>query len=134
MYGKTTVDAHYFTTKGFYVFFIPVSVPYKQVYAMADAAGVKKKEAFGPILEKPKMFGFGWIGVEVAKPASPRADVVHVSGGFDTYRHQGAYKTLGQAYKKVMKEKGKFKECFNMYWDDPDKVKAEECRTDIWFR
>ena len=28
---------------------------------MADAAGLTKKEEFGPIIEQGKMFGFGWI-------------------------------------------------------------------------
>jgi hypothetical protein len=134
MYGKTNVDAHYFTTRGFYLFFIPVGVPYKKLYQLADAAGVKKKLEFGPILEKGSMFGFGWIGVEIEQPKNAREDVVHLSGDFETYQHKGAYKTLGKAYKKVMKERGKSREYYNLYLDDPSSTQADQCRTDIWFR
>jgi hypothetical protein len=134
MYGKTNINGHYFTTKGFYLFFIPVRVPYKAIYQLAESAGVKKKEKFGPILEKGSLFGFGWIGVEVEKPTANRADVVHISGDFETYRHTGPYKTLGQAYKKIMKERSKPKECYNIYLDDPDATAPEKCRTDILFR
>ena len=105
MYSKKKLDAYYFTTKGFYAFFIPVRVPYKQIYPMADSAGVKKKETFGPIMESGKSFGFGWIGVEIEKPSQPRNDVKNVTGEFETYEHKGAYKTLGKAYRKIMKER-----------------------------
>lgn len=134
MSGTKSLDSYYFRTTGFYIFFIPVKVPYKDLYEMADRAGLKKKEAFGPILEWPKMFGFGFIGVEVEKPNQERSDVVKVSGTFEMYEHKGPYKTLGQAYKKIMKEKGKAKEFLNLYLDDPEKTAAEHCRTQILFR
>ena len=134
MYSKKSINSHFFTTKGFYVFFIPVRVPYKKVYGMAGDAGLKRKEEFGPILEKGKMFGFGWIGVEVDKPSEHRNDVIQVKGDFTMYEHKGPYKTIGKAYKKVMREKPGFKECYNLYLDDPDKVRPEDCRTEILFR
>lgn len=134
MYTKKNIDAYFYTTKGFYVFHIPVKVPYKQLYGMANAAGLKKKEEFGPILEQGKMFGFGWIGVEVEKPSENKADVIHVSGDFDVYEHKGPYKTLGKAYKKIMNEKSKAKEYFNLYLDNPEKVPTENLRTQILFR
>ncbi|MCX6125032.1 MAG: hypothetical protein NTV34_09850 [Proteobacteria bacterium] len=134
MYSKKSLDGFYFRTTGFYIFFIPVKVPYKQIYTAADAAGLKKREAFGPILEWPKMFGFGFIGVEVENPGSDRSDVVKVHGTFDMYEHRGSYKTLGQSYKKIMKEKPKPKEFLNLYLDDPDKVAPDQCRTEILFR
>jgi effector-binding domain-containing protein len=134
MYGKTKLNAHYFTTKGFYIFFIPVKVPYKAVYQLADSAGVKKTLAHGPIVEKGSLFGFGWIGVEIEKPSTHQKDVVHISGDFETYRHTGPYKTLGQAYKRIMKERTKPRECYNIYLDDPVATPPEKCRTDILFR
>ncbi len=134
MYEKKILDGHYFTTKGFYIFFIPVKVPYKQIYSMAEKAGLKKKDAFGPILERGSMFGLGWIGVEVEKPNVPRADVVHIKGEFQMYQHQGPYKTLGKAYKKIMKECPSKKEYLNLYLDDPEKVLAENLRTQILFK
>jgi hypothetical protein len=85
MYEKKHLDGYFFTTKGFYIFFIPVRVPYQKIYARAEAAGLTKKEAFGPILESGRLFGFGWIGVEVEKPKSPRSDVRHIHGDFQIY-------------------------------------------------
>lgn len=134
MYEKKNLNGYFYKTKGFYVFFIPVKVPYKQVYALADSAGLKKKLEFGPILEKGKMFGFGWIGVEVEKPAQHRDDVIHVTGEFEMYEHKGPYKNLGLAYKKIMKECPSAKDCYNMYLDDPEKVRPEDLRTQVYFR
>lgn len=134
MYSHKTLDSYYFKTSGFYFFYIPVSVPYKKIYAMAESAGVNLKEQFGPILESGKSFGFGWIGVEIEKPSNDRADVIHVKGEYETYEHRGAYKTLGKAYQKLRKERPGKKEYLNMYLDDPAKVKPNDCRTLILFR
>ncbi len=100
----------------------------------AEAAGLKKKEAFGPILESGRLFGFGWIGIEVEQPTSARSDVIHVKGDFQMYEHRGPYKTLGKAYKKIMKECPSKKEYFNLYLDDPEKVQPENLRTQILFK
>lgn len=134
MYTKKSLEGYFYKTKGFYAFFIPVKVPYRQVYALADSAKLKKKEEFGPILEKGKMFGFGWIGIEVEKPTQQRDDVLYVKGDFDMYEHKGPYKTLGKAYKKIMKEQPDAKDYYNLYLDDPEKVRPEDCRTQIYFR
>lgn len=134
MYARRQLDSWYFTVPGFYLFFIPVRVPYKQIYAKADAAGLKKKEAFGPILEKGKVFGFGWIGIEIEKPSERRGDVTRVSGDFERHEHRGPYKTLGQAYRKIMKERPGAKEFYNLYLDDPEKTPPEALRTHVLFR
>ena len=134
MYSKKTLDAYYFTTPGFYALFIPVKVPYKQIYSTAAAAGIKLKESAGPILESGKMLGFGWIGVEIEGALLDRANVTHISGEFDMYEHQGPYKTIGKAYKKIMKERPKAKQYLNLYLDDPEKTAPEKCRTQILFR
>jgi hypothetical protein len=134
VYQSKTLDGHYFKSAGFYVFFMPVSVPYKKIYAMAEAKGLKKKEAFGPILESGRLFGFGWIGIEVEKPREDRKDVIHVKGDYQMVEHKGPYKTLGQAYKKVMKECPRKKEYLNLYLDDPERVASENLRTQILFK
>lgn len=134
MYAKKPLNGFFYKTKGFYIFHIPVRVPYKQIYSLATAASLKKKQDFGPILEQGKMFGFGWIGLEVEKPTKDRDDVVHVAGDFEMFEHRGPYKTLGKAYKKIMKDRPGFKESYNLYLDDPEKVKPEDCRTQIYFR
>lgn len=133
-FEKKSLDGYYFTTKGFYIFFIPVYVPYKKIYAMADAAGLKKKEAFGPILESGGVFGFGWIGVEVEKPSEARSDVKHFQGEFQMFEHRGPYKNLGQSYKKIMKGCPEKTEYYNLFLDDPEKIPAEQLRTQILFR
>lgn len=134
MYGKKSLDGYYFRTTGFYIFHIPVKVPYKEIYAMADRAGVKQKVAGGPILEWSKMLGTGYIGVEVEKPGQDRDDVIRVAGSYDMYEHKGPYRTLGKAYKKIMKERSNIKECMNLYLDDPANTSPEQCRTQIIFR
>ncbi len=133
MFEKKKLDGYYFKTSGFYIFFIPVLVPYKKIYAKAEAAGLRKKETHGPILESGSIFGFGWIGVEVEKPKENRDDVIHVSGDFQMYEHRGPYKTLGDAYKKVMKECPGQKKYLNLFLDDPEKVAPENLRTQILF-
>ncbi len=134
MYQNKSLDGYYFKTPGFYVFFIPVRVPYKKIYSLAEKAGLKKREAFGPILESGRMFGFGWIGVEVEKPNEDRQDVIHVNGEYQMYEHKGAYKTIGQAYKKIMKDCPRKKEYLNLYLDDPEKVPTQNLRTQILFK
>jgi hypothetical protein len=101
---------------------------------MADAAGLKKKDAFGPILESGRMFGFGWIGVEVEKPNEERRDVIHVKGDYQMYEHKGPYKTLAKAYKEVMKTCPGKKDYLNLYLDDPEKIPAQNLRTQILFK
>jgi hypothetical protein len=134
MYSQKTLNGYYFKTSGFYFFFIPVAVPYKKVYSMAESAGLKLKEKFGPNLESGKMFGFGWIGVEIEKPTENRADVVQVKCDYEIYEYKGVYKTLGRAYKKLMKEKPGKNEYLNLFLDDPEKIKPDDCRTIILFR
>ncbi len=133
MFNEKKLDSYFYTTPGFYLFYIPIGVPYKKLYSLADAAGVQKKEALGPILEKGSLFGKGWIGVEIENPRDHRPDVVHISGTFETYEHHGPYKTLGKAYQIIKKERPSFKEFYNLYLDDPDKVGPENCRTVIYF-
>ncbi|MBK9321369.1 MAG: hypothetical protein IPM97_00165 [Bdellovibrionaceae bacterium] len=134
MFTKKKLDSYFYKTKGFYIFFIPVKVPYKQIYSLADSAGLKKKEAFGPIFERGSLFGSGWIGVEVEKPSDNRQDVIHVAGDFETYEHKGPYKNIGKACQKIRKERPSSKEFYNMYMDDPDKVRPDDLRTLIFFR
>lgn len=134
MYQQKSLDGYYYKIPGFYVFFIPVKVPYKKIYSRAERAGLKKKEAFGPILESGRLFGFGWIGVEVDKPSADRPDVLHVNGDFQMYEHRGPYKKLGEAYKKIMKECPSKKQYLNLYLDDPEKIAQENLRTQILFK
>ena len=142
MFKNKSLDGNYFKTSGFYIFHIPVKVPYKQIYSMADNAGLEQKEAFGPILESGRRFGFGWIAIEVEKPKSQansqsnsqRANVIHIKGDYQMYEHVGPYKNLGQAYKQIMKEFPGKKEYLNLYLDDPEKVAPQNLRTQILFR
>ncbi len=134
MYSKKRLSGQFYTTKGFYIFYIPVSVPYKKIYGMATDAGLKKTQEFGPILEEGKMFGFGWIGIEVQKPTNNHQDVKHIDEQFEVYEHKGPYKTIGQACKKISKDRPGTRPYYNLYLDDPEKVGADACRTEIYFR
>lgn len=134
MYTKRTLDSYFFKTNGFYIFHIPVNVPYKKIYVLADAAGVKKKEDFGPILESSKMFGSGWIGIEVDASAKSHADVIHIQGEFNQYEHKGPYRTINQGCNKITKENPGAKVYYHIYLDDPDKLKPEDCRTQLLFK
>jgi hypothetical protein len=133
-YSKQTVDGYFFTLKGFYIFFIPIAVPYKKLYTAVPAAGLKMNEKSGPILESGKMFGTGWIGLEIEKPTQAREDVVHIQGDFQCFEHRGPYKDLGKVCKKITKDYPAAKEYYNLYLDDPTKVKPEDCRTQVLFR
>ncbi len=134
MFAKKEMNSYFFKTKGFYIFWIPVAVPYKEIYRRAQDAGLKPTQNAGPILEKGATFGFGWIALEVEKPSGPREDVVQIKGPFEMLEHKGPYKTIGASYKIIKKERPKAQEHFNLYLDDPEKVKPEDCRTEILFR
>jgi hypothetical protein len=134
MYSKRSFDGYYFKTPGFYVFNIPIAVPYKKIYAKAMDAGHKLKEQFGPILESGKLFGSGWIGIEVEKPKADSDDVIHFTGQFETLEHKGPYKNLGKSCQKIKKERPDTIERFNLYLDDPETVAPENLRTLILFR
>ena len=135
MYMRKTLNAYYFVARGFYLFFIPIAVPYKKIYRFARSAGLKLMQPndSGAILESNRMFGFGWIGIEVNGPKQNRPDVLHVQGDYEAYEYTGSYKKLGQAYKKIMKENPGKKEFLNLYLDDPQITPAEQCRTVIMF-
>src|SRR5436190_2032502 len=77
MYAKQSLKGHFFIAPGFYILRIPVKVPYKRIYSLADSAGLKQKAHQGPILESGKMLGFGWIGVEVEIPSTLRCSAVY---------------------------------------------------------
>jgi hypothetical protein len=134
MFQKKRLDGYYFCVRGFYILKIPVRVPYNSIYEMARAAGYKERVALGPILEWPKMFGFGSIGIEIENPSTADSNVIKMSQTYEMYEHRGPYKTIGQACTKIMKEKGRVKEMLNLYLDDPAKVAGKDCRTQILFR
>jgi len=134
MFSEMKLDSYYFTMPGFYLMFIPVGVPYKKIYGEAEKAGLKRIEQFGPILEKGKLFGRGWIGIEVQKPANGRPDVVHVEGTYQVFEHKGPYKDIGKACKAIRTEKPNVETCYNLYMDDPEKVAPKNLRTKILFR
>lgn len=133
-YTTTALDAYFYTMPGFYVFFIPLCAPYKKIYAATEQAGFNKKEAFGPILESAKMFGWGFIGIEIEKATQIPETVVHIQGEFKTYEHRGPYRTLGKAYKMIMKDHPQAKQYYNLYLDDPRQVPPSDLRTRILFR
>jgi len=134
MYSKLKLDSYYFKIKSFYAFFIPLGVPYKEIYKITDKSKFKRREVHSPILESARMFGIGWIGVEIEKPTMVPDNVFNLKGEFEVYEHRGPYKTIGKAYKKIMKERPVAREFFNLYFDDPEKVLPEACRTQILFR
>jgi|APSaa5957512535_1039671.scaffolds.fasta_scaffold144563_1 hypothetical protein len=131
-YFQKKINASYYTTKGFYIFNIPVKVPYKKIYASAEAAGFKQIETLGPIIESSRIFGFGWIGVEVESATGP--DIKQIKGDFTVIEHKGAYRNIGKTYKKISKEKPGSKEHYNLYIDNPDNVEEANLRTHILFR
>jgi len=134
LYSIINIDSYFFTMPGFYGFFIPIHVPYKKIYAAAQKAGFQKKEEYGPILESAKMLGLGFIGIEIEKPERDRKNVIHIQGEFRVYEHRGPYRTLGKAYKLIMKDHPQAKQYFNLYLDDPQHVLPQDLRTRVLFR
>ncbi len=134
MYTTRTLDSYYFRTKVLNILFIPIRAPYRRIYSMATDSGEKLKDDFGLIVEQGKLFGFGWIGVEINKPEKLLHEVVHISGSFEVHEHVGPYHTIGKAYRKIKRDRPFAKELYNFYLDDPHQTLPEKCRTQILFR
>lgn len=130
-YQKESVDWDLYTMKGFYIWFMPVRVPYGKLHDTAKNAGFDVKGA--PVVEKQVMVGNGWIGVPV-KEHKDGVELVKIEGEFTTYLHVGSYKKLGDTFTKIMKEYPKAKEWYTMYLNSPADVSEDKLETKILFR
>jgi len=132
-YSKLDLSGNYYTTKGFFFFFVPVRVPYGKLFDMARQAGYKVEEK-SKIIEKGKSFGNGWIGVKVEGAKENDPDIVTLEGEYNSFEYTGPYKGIGKAYQQVMKDNPDAKHYFSMYLNSPDDVPEAELKTLILFK
>lgn len=131
VYEKESVDWDLYTKKGFYIWFMPVMVPYGKLHSAAEKAGFDVKGA--PVVEKQVMFGNGWIGVPV-KEQQAGVELVKIEGEFTTHLHVGSYKKLGDTFTRIMKEYPNAKEWYTLYLNSPADVSEDKLETKIYFR
>lgn len=127
------VNKLFFTQTGWYFFFIPIAVPYAEIQQRAEAAGYK---VIGEgIYEKPVMIGRTRIGIEIEKAGSKPSPLLQEwKGQFLRYDYTGPYKTLGKAFRAIIRYNRKASNFMLAYLDDPKKVGDANCRTKLYFQ
>ncbi len=137
-YKKMKIDGAFYKIKSFYLFFMPIKVPYDEIVEKAEDVGYKletKKNGKIPgILEKCSSFGFGWIGVQVKETNHIDEQLERISGNFTTFEHKGSYRNIRSSYKQVMRDHPGSTEFYNLYLNDPKNTKEKDLRTLILFR
>jgi hypothetical protein len=135
-YEKLQVKGTFFAMRGFYLFFIPLFVPYKKITSKAQELGLKVKGngKFNGIIEKGMAFGFGWIGIEIEEGPVDNKNIIKINQEFSSYEYRGEYKNIGTAYRNIMTDKPEAKEFYNLYLNDPSITPLEERKTLILFR
>lgn len=135
-YEKIEVKGTFFTMKGFYLFFMPIMVPYNKIATKAKEQGfvVKGGGKFNGIIEKGVSFGMGWIGIEINDLETTNANVIRINQEFNSYEHTGSYKGIGQAIKEIMIDYPKIIESYNLYLNDPITTPEDQLKTLILFR
>ena len=135
-YEKIQVKGTFFTMKGFYLFFMPIFVPYNKIISKAKEQGfvVKGGNKFNGIIEQSKSFGFGWIGVEIEDVQTNNPNVLKINQEFFSSEYLGSYKGMGQAFKDIMLDYPNIIETYNLYLNDPKITPENELRTLILFR
>ncbi|MFS8131455.1 MAG: hypothetical protein ACMG57_05790 [Candidatus Dojkabacteria bacterium] len=135
-YEKIQVKGTFFTMRGFYLFFMPMMVPYNKLSGKAKEQGfvVKGGNKFNGIIEKSVSFGRGWIGEEIEDVQTSNANVIRINQEFNAYEYTGSYKGIGQAFKDIMIDFPKIIESYNLYLNDPQITPEDQLKTLILFR
>lgn len=131
-YEEYSIDATFYTLKGFFFFYMPLRVPYAKLEQAAKDAGytIKNKQ----IIEKGKAFGNGWIGIEVESAKEQDQNVVQIKGDFKATKHIGSYRQLSSVFKQVMQDHPEAKEFYSVYLNTPMEVEQDKLETLVVFR
>jgi hypothetical protein len=126
-YFTHKINARFATLKPFYIMWMPMQMA---KYEQLKNSFVQKKQEIDwsvGMIEKAKMFGFGWIGL------SDKDGEEEVNQEFLAYKLVGDYKQMKVAYSKIMKDYPNIKEMYNLYLTDLNQTKPEENITYILF-
>lgn len=126
------IEFRLYTKKAFYIFYLPVGMPYQKTLNEARTKGYDVDSTSG-IIEECKLFGTSWIGVNVTSHADDTS-LKTISGEFKAVEVLGDYKQISKAYDMIMKENKNLKEFYNIYYNNPKEVQKDELRTVIIFR
>ena len=133
-YKPYQLAGKYYKLTGWFLLWMPLKVPYNQIYEKAKVAGYVADESVG-MIEKGAMIGPGWIGVRVNSDASVSdPNIIEIKGEFKSYEHVGPYKKIGAAFQTVMKDNPGVKELYSVYMNDPRTTPENELKTIICFR
>jgi hypothetical protein len=122
------VDASFITKRMFFFFWMPVT---KGRYESLKSDFVKDGKTIDwsvGMIEEPKMFGSGRIGL------SDASGDMKVSGDFIAYTMKGSYAQFKDVWPKIMKDYPNIKEAYHFYQTDPTMTKEEDTITVIAFR
>jgi hypothetical protein len=120
---------HHFTSKSMpYALYMPLAKGrYSDIKSEFRNAKKDINWSVG-MIEAPKMFGLGWIGLEEKNGDK------YVSGEFIGYKIVGDYAQFRYVWKKIMTDYPKISEAYHLYMTDPDVTAMEENITYIIFR
>lgn len=122
------LNSNFVTKKVFYFLYMPVPMSkYEELKNDFTSAGKNINWTIG-MIEKPKMFGYSWIGL------SDVTGDTKIEGDFVAYKMVGNYTQFKSAWKKIMNDYPKMTEAYHLYLTDPNVTKMEENITYIVFR
>jgi hypothetical protein len=126
-----SLDAHFYTLKGFFFFWMPLMVPYGKLAPKAKEAGYTPK---APIIEEGVKFGNGTVGIVVENPKEGDINIKHYKGEYLSYAHYGSYRTLGKSFQAIMKSYPSSHSFLSLYTNAPGDVEEKDLETIILFK
>jgi hypothetical protein len=127
-YAMHHVDATFVTKKILFFFWMPITKGRYESLKSDFVQGGKTIDWNIGMIEEPKMFGFGRIGL------SHFSGDMKVQGDFISYTMKGSYSQFKDIWPKIMKDYPNIKEAYHFYQTDPTVTKEEDNITVIAFR
>jgi hypothetical protein len=129
-YFTHRIDTTFITVPSFYLWYMPIPMSmYESFKKKVAQMGIIIDWSVG-MLESPRKFGFGWIGVPYATTTSSS---VSIAKDFIAYKIVGDYKQMKDAYKKIMMDYPNILESYHLYLTDPNVTAMENNITYILF-
>ena len=129
-YFTHRINSTFITAPSFYLWYIPIPMSVYELFKKKiSQMGIIIDWSVG-MLESPRKFGFGWLGVPYQNQTSSS---VAISKDFIAYKLVGDYKQMKDIYKKIMTDYPTILESYHLYLTDPNITKIEDNITYILF-
>lgn len=134
-YEEINISGTFYTLSSFYFFYFPIKLPFQ---TLEDKIEINKIETFekgfNGILEKPRGFGFGWVGVQIKDDYQISKRIKKVEDDFYYFEHTGTRSSIGETYKKIIQTNTTANNFYNLYLTDPNNTKGDEMRIWVLFK